>query len=87
MLMSNIQLKNVPEAVHAELRRRAKLRGTTIRDYVLDLIERDQETVPYEEWIEEVRSWPPLDLPESPAEAVRAIREEREEELARKLEP
>jgi hypothetical protein len=85
--MSNIQLKNVPEHVHQELRRRARLRGTTIRDYVLDLIAQDQVTPPYEDWIEEVRSWPPLDLPESPAEAIRAIREEREEELDRKLRP
>jgi hypothetical protein len=79
--MSNIQLKNVPEHVHAELRRRATLRGTTIRDYVLDLIERDQARAAAEDWLDEVRKLPPLELPESPAETIRAIREEREEEL------
>ena len=30
--MSNLQVKNVPEAVHDELRRRADARGITLRD-------------------------------------------------------
>lgn len=40
--MPNLQIKNVPEDVHAELRRRAELEGTTVRDYVLGMIRRDQ---------------------------------------------
>ncbi len=85
MQMSNIQLKNVPEAVHEELRRRAALRGASIRDYVLELIERDQAFPAWEEWIEEVRRLPPLELGgESAADVVRAVRDEREGELERR---
>jgi hypothetical protein len=36
--MSIIQVKNVPPAMHSELRRRAQQEGTTIRDYVMKLI-------------------------------------------------
>jgi antitoxin FitA len=79
--MSNIQIKNVPEPLHAELRRRAEAKGETIRDYVLKLIEKDQMIPSKSEWFDMVAELEPVVGGESGAEAVRAIREEREREL------
>jgi antitoxin FitA len=79
--MGIIQMKNVPDDLHDELRRRASRAGMTVRDYVIALIARDQSRPTLEEWLEEIASDPPVDMGESPAEAVRAGREEREREL------
>ena len=35
-----IQVRGVPESVHAELRKRAVLAGTSLSDYVLSVLER-----------------------------------------------
>ena len=75
--MSNLQVKDVPDAVHAELRRRAQLSGRTIRDYMLDLIRRDLAAPSREEWLAAVRRLKPLDPGEPAAEAIRAEREAR----------
>jgi hypothetical protein len=80
--MATIQLKNVAPDVHAELRRRADLRGTTIRDYVMELIRADQGKPTMEEWLDEVRSLPPIDLGgQSSAELIAEVRAEREADL------
>jgi hypothetical protein len=79
--MSTIQVKNVPADLHAELKRRAERAGMTIRDYVLALIARDQQRPTLDEWLEAVASDEPVNLLESAAEAVRAARNEREQEL------
>jgi plasmid stability protein len=36
-----IQVRNVPERLHRELKRRAKLRGQTLTDYVQAILERE----------------------------------------------
>lgn len=79
--MGNIQVKNVPEELHGELRRRAARAGMTVRDYVLALIERDQRRPTLDEWLDEVTEADPVVLRESAAETVRASREGREHEL------
>ena len=58
--MSNLQVKDLPEPVHAELRRRAAASGKTIRDYVLGLIERDLAAPSREEWLAAVRELEPV---------------------------
>ena len=79
--MGIIQMKNVPDDLHDELRRRAARSGMTVRDYVIALIARDQRRPTLEEWLEEIAMDPPVGIGESPAAAVRAGREEREREL------
>lgn len=75
--MSNLQVKDVPDSVHTELRRRAELSGKTIRDYVLDLIRRDLAAPSREEWLLAVKRLRPLDLGASAAELVGAERQAR----------
>lgn len=81
-----IQVKNVPAPLHRELRRRAERSGKTIRDYVIELIERDQRRPTFDEWLDEVAQDEPATLAEPATEAVRASREEREQELAAGIE-
>ena len=75
--MGIIQMKNVPDDLHDELRRRSSRAGMTVRDYVIALIARDQSRPAFDEWLAEVASDEPVAMTESPAEAVRAGRRER----------
>jgi hypothetical protein len=47
--MPSVQVKNVPPEVHAELTRRAKRKGISLQDYVLQLLVEDADTVPLDE--------------------------------------
>jgi plasmid stability protein len=79
--VSILQIKNVPEPVHAELRRRAAQAHQSVRDYVLALIERDQLQPTMADWLDSVALDPPVELSGSTADAVRAARDERDAEL------
>lgn len=77
ILMANLQVKDLPEPLHSELRRRAHLAGVTVRSYVLDLIERDQAVPAKAEWMERVRRLPAIDLRTPVSDLVAADRAER----------
>jgi len=84
--MANLQVKNVPEDMHEELRRRAKLRNTSVRQYVLDLIARDQQVTAMQEWLARVAELAPVRPGGTPAaEMIRRDREERDAEIERRL--
>lgn len=83
--MSIIQVKNVPPAMHSELRRRAQQEGTTIRDYVIKLIERDQRLPSKRDWLDRVSELEPVAVSQSAAEVIRETREERDRELAARV--
>jgi hypothetical protein len=73
--VSIIQVKNVPPAMHGELRRRAEQEGLTIRDYVLKLIERDQRLPSKADWLSRVAELEPVAVSQSAAEVIREGRE------------
>lgn len=75
--VSIIQVKNVPPAMHSELRRRAQQEGTTIRDYVMKLIERDQRRPSKQDWLDRVSELEPVSVTQSAAEVIREARETR----------
>ncbi|MGH8887212.1 MAG: FitA-like ribbon-helix-helix domain-containing protein [Egibacteraceae bacterium] len=83
--MAILHIKNVPDDLHAELRRRAQLDGVTIRDYVLGLIRRDQALPPRQEWLARVRRLPPVRLDRPVSEHLAEEREVRGRELATRL--
>ncbi|MDP9405005.1 MAG: hypothetical protein M3O86_00130 [Actinomycetota bacterium] len=60
--MAHLQIKNLPDDVHAELRRRAQLRGASVREYVLDLIRRDQLLPSMTEWLDAAATAEPVTL-------------------------
>ena len=79
--MSNLQIKNLPEPLHSELRRRAAQSHQSVRDYVLALIERDQLRPTMADWLDGIAQDPPVELRASAAEVVAAGRAERDAEL------
>jgi hypothetical protein len=74
----NIQLKNVPAALHRKLRRQARRQGRTLRDLVLDAVRRE---VAREEFQDRLRRRDPVDLGRPAARALDEVRRERDDEL------
>ena len=70
----NLQVRDVPDPLHRELKRRAKARGETLTDYVQGILEREVTRPPAEEVFQRIASRRPVDLGKS---AARLIREER----------
>ncbi|MGH3546414.1 MAG: hypothetical protein ACRDPW_10915 [Mycobacteriales bacterium] len=79
--MSNLQVKDIPAAMHEELRQRAHGAGVSIRDYVLRLIESDQATPSKAEWFRRLQQVQSVPLGQSAADLVRASRDDRDREL------
>jgi len=80
MIMTKmIQVRDVPERLHRELKKRAKARGQTLTDYIEDLLEREVSRPPVEDVFERIRSRKPIDLGGPAAELIRKERHEREE--------
>lgn len=51
MPVSNLQVKNVEPELHEQLRGRAAAAGSTISDYVLELIRQDLRRPARSEWL------------------------------------
>ena len=83
--MGNLQIKNVPEDLHAELRRRADVQRMTLRDHVLDLLRREARRPDLDEWLDRVAKDEPVTLTVSSVDLVHAARAEREANLDRVL--
>jgi len=60
--MSNLQVKNLEADTHEQLRRRAADAGTTISDYVLELIRRDLRRPTRRAWLDTVARLPRHDV-------------------------
>lgn len=57
--MPHLQVRDVPEEVYRELRRRAELDGVSLREYVLRLLRRDQRPPHSSEWLHKAESLTP----------------------------
>ena len=79
MLMAHLQVKNVPEALHRRIRRLAKQQNKSVRDVVLDAVDR---ALARAEWTERHKRRSRTVLGKTAAEAVDDARAERDEELA-----
>lgn len=75
--MKMIQIRNVPDGLHREVKARAARAGMTLSDYLLDMVRRGVERPEPEELLRRVRERAPVHPSESPAAAVRAERESR----------
>jgi plasmid stability protein len=72
-----IQIRNVPENLHRELKMRAAGAGMTLSDYLLDMIRKAAERPEPDVLLKRIRERSPVYPSESPADAVRAEREAR----------
>jgi plasmid stability protein len=70
-----IQLRNVPDALHRQLKARAALEGLSLSDFLV----REAKLITSRPTMEEMRrklaSLPPVRLKTSPAEIIREIRD------------
>lgn len=72
-----IQIRNVPDPLHRELKVRAARAGMTLSDYLLEMVKRTLERPEPEELLARLRERRPVYPAEPPAEAVRAERDSR----------
>ncbi|HSH44842.1 MAG TPA: hypothetical protein VK966_03245 [Longimicrobiales bacterium] len=72
-----IQIRNVPDSLHRELKARAARSGRTLSDYLLEVVRREMERPEPRDLLARIRERGPVYLDESAADAVRAERESR----------
>ena len=77
--MANLQVKNLPDALHRRLRRYAQKHHRTISDIALEAIERE---IARYEWHEKLSRRPTTDLGDSAASLLERERQQRDLELA-----
>jgi len=77
--MSNLQVKNVPDAFHRKIRKHAERQGQTIRDFVLEAIRRE---LVREEFRERLARRSPVELGTSAARVLDEVRGERDREVS-----
>lgn len=75
--MTMIQIRNVPEKLHRDLKARAAKAGMTLSDYLLDVIRKAAERPDPDVLLMRVRERKPVYPSEPPADAVRAERDAR----------
>lgn len=85
---TDLQVRGLPVTIREKVRGRARRKGQTMSQYVIDLLRKDTDQPSLEEWLEEVRHWKPVPVRGgmTAAQAVREAREERAEQLARGFE-
>lgn len=72
-----IQVRNVPEPLHRELKKRSAAAGLTLTDYIQRILEREVGRLAPGELRKRITSRPPLPKGTSAAEIIRAARAER----------
>ncbi len=72
-----IQIRNVPDRLHRELKVRAAREGMTLSDYLLAELRRTLERPTIDELRERLQARAPVRVRESTANAVRAERDRR----------
>ena len=69
-----IQIRNVPDRLHRQLKARAALEGTSMSQYVLREIKKSLERPSMDEILARIASQPELKLSRSPVDMVREDR-------------
>lgn len=75
--MGMVQIRNVPDPLHRELKARAARAGKTLSDYLLDVVREAVARPEPHELLARIRERGPVYLDESSAGAVRRERESR----------
>jgi len=73
--MGNIQIRNVPPALHRKLKERAAREGVSLSDLLLRVAEREASRPTLEEMVERLRALPRPDLDEQPSAVIRRMRD------------
>jgi antitoxin FitA len=70
-----VQIRNVPDRLHRELKARAAHAGMTLSDYLLDELRNLAVRPTMREWVREVRELESVSVSQSPAEVLREERD------------
>jgi len=74
-MSSMIQIRNVPDDLHRELKVRAARTGMTLSDYLLAELRALAVRPTMQEWLARSEAWEPVEVGESPAAALEAERD------------
>jgi plasmid stability protein len=72
-----VQIRNMPDDLHREMKSRAALSGMSLSDYLLNEIRRMAERPTMAQMLARLESRTPVELPESVVDALRAERDAR----------
>jgi plasmid stability protein len=75
--MTSLQIRDMPDELHRRLKARAALEGQSMSEYVLRELRRSLDVPTRQEMMERIAALDRVEVTESPADAVRAIRDER----------
>jgi plasmid stability protein len=75
--MSMVQIRNVPDDLHRELKSRAALAGMSVSEYLLMELRRSLERPTREELVRRLSKRAPVRVRPAPGDAVRAERKRR----------
>lgn len=78
----DLQIRGVPGELRERLRRRAASKGTSMSQYVIQVLKDDLERPTLAEWLKEVEKFEPIPGIDSVA-LVREVRREAEERMSR----
>jgi hypothetical protein len=73
---TDLQIRGIPVKTRDALRRKAESKGVSMSQYLIDLIQRDVQTMPLDDWIAMVRKNPPIDLGRPAADILRELHDE-----------
>ncbi len=72
--MGMVQIRNVPDGLHRELKARAALAGMSLSDYLLRVLRREVDRPSREQWLRELSEREPIDVGTLPEEIIREQR-------------
>ena len=75
---TDLQIRGIPVKTRDALRRKAGSKGVSMSQYLVDLIQRDVEKLPLDEWLALVRADPPVDAGRPAVDVLREVRDERD---------
>ncbi len=76
-MSSMIQIRNVPQEIHRQLKVSAALSGMSMSEYILQELKKFLKRPTREELLERLAKLPEVKLHPSPAEVIRAARDRR----------
>jgi plasmid stability protein len=74
-MSSMIQIRNVPDELHRDLKARAARSGMTLSDYLLTELRALAVRPTMQEWLAHSQTWKPVEADISPVEALAAERD------------
>ena len=75
--VKTLQIRNVPNELHRQLKSRAALAGQSLSEYALAELRRSAERPTHDELVERIRSRARVSVVDEPADLVRAERDSR----------